>query len=203
MKKILLLVAIVCAARMVQAQGIIYGYFDPVAEYPLAAQWSLDFNGDGVNELQINSTTYDLGLDWTSTYFTLSGTAQSLTPIYQGLSAGTVIGPDAGAWGNLTGSEIFSSEYNGQNDTSETSFALLSAAPYLPIAFEKSDGLHYGWVRFETNGLFGFEDWAYETAPNTPIAAGAVPEPSTWTLLAAGAATLLLRRKFRSARQFN
>ena len=200
MKKFLfpLLTATLLDARLVQAQGIIYGYFDPVAEYPIAAQSSLDFNGDGVNELQINFTAYDLGVDWTAIYYSLSGTAQSLSPIYQGLSAGTIIGPDTGDWGNLTGSVIYWSDYNGQNNTSTTDFALSSESPYLPVSFSLADGPHYGWARFVTdNGLFGFQDWAYESDPNTPIAAGAVPEPSTLALLAAGAVTLLFRRKGR------
>ena len=42
---------------------------------------------------------------------------------------------------------------------------------------------HYGWIHIEN--LFGsnwgqISDWAYETRPDTPILAGAVPEPSTW-----------------------
>ena len=141
---------------------------------------------------------YDLGMDWTAIYCSLSGTAQSLSPIYQGLSAGTAIGPDSGAWANLPGSMIYWTEFNGQNNTSQTGFALSSEAPYLPVSFTQTDGLHYGWARFVTNnGLFGFQDWAYETAPNSPITAGAVPEPSTWALLVAGAATLFYRRKGR------
>jgi hypothetical protein len=189
-------VLMLAATGKAHAQGIIYGYFNPVAQYPLAAQSSLDFNGDGINELQINYAFYDLGLDWTSMDCSLGGTAQSLSPIFQGFSAGAAIAPNAGVWADLSGSLIYWSEFNGQNNSSQTHFALSSASPYLPIDFDLSDGVHYGWVRFQTNGFFGFQDWAYESEPNTPIAAGTVPEPGTWVLFSSGIfAVQILRRK--------
>jgi hypothetical protein len=182
MRKILLLIAMLLVARMIQAQDIIYDYFDPVSEYPLAAQSSLDFNGDGINELQINFSAYDLGPNWTSMYFTLSGPAQSLSPFLQGLSAGTTIGTSSGEWAELSGPVIYWSSYNGQTGDSQEQFALSSDAPYLPVRFALDDGVHYGWVRFTTDSLIGFRDWAYESSPNTSISAGAVPEPSIFAL---------------------
>lgn len=56
---------------------------------------------------------------------------------------------------------------------------------YFGVRFYTQDGLHYGWVhaRMSNQGtnasIFEFTpvilDWAYETRPNMPIAAGAVP----------------------------
>src|ERR1019366_10241710 len=100
----------------------------------------------------------------TSMNCSLGGKAQSLSPIFLGLSAGAAIAPDAGVWADLGGSLIYWSEFNGQNNNSQTHFALSSDSSYLPIAFYLSDGVHYGWVRFETNRFFGFQDWAYESA---------------------------------------
>jgi hypothetical protein len=40
--------------------------------------------------------------------------------------------------------------------------------------------------------------YAYETAANTAIAAGAIPEPSALALLAAGGGALALRRRRNS-----
>ena len=182
-------------AGKTHAQGIVYGYFDPVNEYPVIALSSLDFSGDGINELLINYTFFNSS-SVSDTACWLTGTAQSLSPGFQGLSAGAAIGPDTGVWAGLSSSTIYFSAFNRQDNSSQTHFALSSASPYLPIDFDLSDGVHYGWVRFQTNGFFGFQDWAYESEPNTPIAAGAVPEPGTWVLLSSGIfAVQILRRK--------
>jgi hypothetical protein len=58
---------------------------------------------------------------------------------------------------------------------------------YYPIRFLIDDDYCFGYARFTffatTEGSIGtagivLHDWAYESSPNTPIAAGAVPEPS-------------------------
>lgn len=61
----------------------------------------------------------------------------------------------------------------------------------------------YGWARIDvlpdnagTATLFSF---AYESTPNTAIAAGAVPEPATLSILAAGGGAVALRRRRRNS----
>ncbi|MEI7733616.1 MAG: PEP-CTERM sorting domain-containing protein [Verrucomicrobiota bacterium] len=72
---------------------------------------------------------------------------------------------------------------------------------FIGLRFEIGGAMHYGWMEVynypgvPAGQIFG---WAYETDPNTPFIAGAVPEPSTWALLAAGAVLMFWRRK-RSA----
>jgi hypothetical protein len=81
---------------------------------------------------------------------------------------------------------------------------------FMGIHFQIGSDWHYGWVRirgrtagpsddgqqFYLNPPGSILDWAYETRPDTPIFAGAVPEPSTWALFAmAGIAVLALRRR--------
>ena len=70
---------------------------------------------------------------------------------------------------------------------------------FMGLRLQASDGTHYGWVRIDASIPIGggvIRDWAYETRPNTPILAGAVPEPSVGALLALGAALMWrLRRR--------
>ena len=67
---------------------------------------------------------------------------------------------------------------------------------YLGIRFNIGTELHYGWIRLKMDSVFpnlarGYvTEWAYNSVPNAPLAAGAVPEPSTWALLGLGAAAL-------------
>jgi hypothetical protein len=74
---------------------------------------------------------------------------------------------------------------------------------YLGLVLNLPDGPHAGWADIEWRGLenpaviFGF---AYEATPREPIFAGAVPEPPSLVLLAAGAAGLAVLRCKRARR---
>lgn len=62
------------------------------------------------------------------------------------------------------------------------------------LMFDRDDDtLHYGWMRFTlpAAGAGTLVDYAWETTPDTAILAGAVPEPGSLALLAAGLAGLL------------
>jgi hypothetical protein len=70
------------------------------------------------------------------------------------------------------------------------------------FAFETGGDTHYGWATLNIDltlpGTVTISQWAYETSPNTAIAVGAVPEPSSLALLALGAggvAAWRLRKK--------
>jgi len=81
---------------------------------------------------------------------------------------------------------------------------------FMGIHFQIGSGWHYGWVRIR-GGRWGDEltlrppawilDWAYETRPDTPIFAGAVPEPSTLALLLGGGVLMVWFRRKRNARR--
>ncbi len=59
-----------------------------------------------------------------------------------------------------------------------------------------SNPCHYGWVQVVRTGFdLDALAWAYEDVPATPIAAGAVPEPGTLSLLALGAIGAISRRR--------
>ena len=89
---------------------------------------------------------------------------------------------------------------------------------YIGVEFMAADGVHYGWIKyigfsvyqfpvFGPNGeLLGYvngvnepggvvNEWAYESTPNTPIVAGALPEPSRAMLLLLGIISILHRRR--------
>ena len=76
-------------------------------------------------------------------------------------------------------------------------FAGLSSA-YIGFNLVDNGNNYYGWMQVSNplNDVYGdIVDWGYESSPNTPIEAGAVPEPSTWGLLMLGAILFFVKRK--------
>ncbi|MEO8351461.1 MAG: PEP-CTERM sorting domain-containing protein [Chthoniobacteraceae bacterium] len=94
--------------------------------------------------------------------------------------------------GLLAGTDGFGGHYFGL-------FAFIRA--YAGLRFEIEGKQHYAWLDLHNaligGGGVGFKvhGWAYETEPDKPIAAGAVPEPHTAILLFAGVASVLVRRR--------
>jgi hypothetical protein len=71
----------------------------------------------------------------------------------------------------------------------------LSPAGLLGLRLQSGVDNYYGWIRVHGDDII---DWAYESTPNTPIIAGAVPEPAAWLLIVAAAAIMAgwkLRRR--------
>lgn len=75
---------------------------------------------------------------------------------------------------------------------------------YVGLEFLRGGNIHYGWIQldcetFYNNGGYVL-DYAYELRPGAGIFAGAVPEPSTWSLFFIGLLSIaLFTRKFRAA----
>lgn len=76
---------------------------------------------------------------------------------------------------------------------------------YAGLQLQINGNTHCGWIRLGAplpfmNGGWIY-DYAYETCPDTPILAGAIPEPSTWALLVGGGVFMVwFRRKTNERR---
>jgi hypothetical protein len=126
------------------------------------------------------------------------------------LAPNALIGPSAGPWNNPktdTGGVLRrfrSGSRTGQWVTGQVGFA--------GVRISVGGGNYdYGWIRMEVQtdadgvpDILAVNDFAYQTTPNTAINAGAVPEPSTTTLMAlAGAGAAFLRRRRESKEVFS
>jgi hypothetical protein len=99
------------------------------------------------------------------------------------LSAGSHIGPsatfnDAQSLGSLkfiyTEFNLANSWFNGQR-------------AFVGIQTVDGSDAHFGWLDATyDNETLTVHSWAYESTPNTPISAGAIPEPSVTALITAG-----------------
>jgi len=72
------------------------------------------------------------------------------------------------------------------------------------VEFQRAGSTHYGWVLLYVAPDYPagqIEAWAWEMRSGVPILAGAVPEPSTWSLLIGGGVLMVLLRKKRSERK--
>lgn len=186
-----------------------------------------DLNGDGVDDfrlgldrflgLTVTTTTTSSGSTSSTTYYAGDGIA-SVSGLVPGnsilanasnrvrqLSSGATIGPG----GNFQDPAVMLRVYTSSFSATRTRGTWAPSVDGLAgVQFQIGGQTHYGWIRLHLGvgaetGLpneLTVRDWAYESIPDTAIAAGAiVPEPSTFGLgrLAAGAAGIaaLRRRK--------
>ncbi len=183
-----------------------------------------DVNSDGINDFTINfrfpnSTT--TGVIWQANLNPFSGSAATNSVVsYLGpfvryafaLTNGTLI--NAGSAFSTTATQItlgsryssggiptyyggFAAGPNGNGAVTPGTFA------FAGFRFTAADGTHFGWINLSVGpGSIDFVSAAWETTPNTGIAAGTgsvIPEPSTLAMLALGAAgvfgTAIKRRR--------
>ena len=116
------------------------------------------------------------------------------------LSAGTEIGPNAAGYGWFDGSYDMPLFTAARDSVTAGYFTGLESA-FLGFQFQGDGQTHYGWMRVGCP-LAGLNvgwiyDYAYETAPDTPIFAGAVPEPSALSLGILGLLALIVHKRLR------
>ena len=123
-----------------------------------------------------------------------SKTLTSSTYYVNSFVPGAVIGPGANEAGGarFAGRQVGADFYN-----------FVGIDKYVGLKWDIGGGnFNFGWARIDVsganNGTATLLSYAYESTPNAPIVAGAVPEPSTLALLAAGGGAMALQRRRRT-----
>ncbi len=204
MEKILLLTALVFAARMSEAEGIFHITFN--SNLPPA---SIDLDGDGQDDFSVSWCGYFIGtMDVPQSFATTHWTLEVLSGGSIGMgdgggvAAGTVIDAASGFWGAPGTGDMLASllEYPRQNRADWTGVLAPVASGLIAVSFTAQDGFtHYGWIRFRhlheppaaDGGFFEFgpriAEFAWNTVPNEAIKAGQISEPVSFTANLTGA----------------
>jgi hypothetical protein len=158
--------------------------------------WDLDNGGVLDFELKIGTANK---VDYSRISVLGDGTGIAERPTQPGTAErfldGEVIG-GAGAFAAIT--SLYS-------ETNPTTFAWTPPMRgYLGLRIQLNNNTHYGWadVTLNKTGADAYSNtlhaYAYNDAPNQPIVAGAIPEPTTAALLVAGAAGASALRRRRA-----
>ena len=221
MKTLITLILFTGLALRTHAQGIVYfscGAGIQVGSRLTEGEFTMDMNGDGTMDFRFVSATPFSGgfyLEPKNQNRILGYPSDAMASAYKvrRLGSGNDISAAAAPsleWvgykpqplSSVTGPYLLSSFGIGDSG-GEFAPVGLGQPPegYVGIRFFAADGLHYGWIRVR-GGYFNdgtILDYAYNSVPGQTIAAGAVPEPSTWALMGLGLAALCLLRKRSSA----
>ncbi|MEQ9455031.1 MAG: PEP-CTERM sorting domain-containing protein [Phycisphaeraceae bacterium] len=168
--------------------GIIYTPVEPavtLVPYPGSpSAFNIDFDNDGTPEGAIVNSSVNMQ----ARFFPPGRTLASGSGYYaRSFAPGAIIDGSASTTGgaNLMTNPNYGANFVGQGN-------------FLGYRFQIDGNTHYGWVQVDVSEnlenaiITGF---AYEATPDLGIAAGAIPEPTSLALLAAGAGALGLRRR--------
>lgn len=167
---------------------------------------SIDLNHDGIEDYRVVATgTVSLGFQMEGTTSNLvwsrptGGTdiGAFIVPLLFGTEIGTGL-PASDEW-TPTQQGMFGVIAPGFS-TYTFSGALglfIDQTAYAGLQFSVGDDVYYGWIMVQEIPALGgggiVLEYAYDTRPNMSILAGAVPEPTTWTLATLGCALLAWR----------
>jgi hypothetical protein len=174
----------------------------------LSSYLDLDFNG--TNDFRFELTWNDASEGQTHTQVSSLGSlpgvvdrgafgTQFPTTGAEALAAGFSIQPSLPAPPpNNTRSWSPNSQLADTN-VSVTDHGWWNGAAYLGVRFAEADGNHYGWISMSaTSSSIDIYSFAYETTPDAPILAGAVPSPGAGGAILMAAAGLGVRRARRA-----
>lgn len=211
-RSLALLAAVLAVASTASGQGTIV-YHQPDTPVSFAPVPGFDFrpvdlNGDGYADFTFDSTSFtstELDPQLGNRVLMLPEPPPDLGGYVEPLPVGIEISADS-AQGGLVW-------YDGSGPFGGATLSAcaspfgcvgpwLGQTAYAGVELRFNGQSYYGWLRiahFEFSNGGTLLDWAYETRPDTPILAGAVPEPSAFTLFAVGSIAIwFVRQKKRS-----
>lgn len=173
-------------AQQAADAAIIYTDLDPDLEAQQGSTPEINIDNAGDFEVAIITTGGNIQVRdaYDGNILTASGTYYVV-----GFDAGDLIGPassEVDDGGAHLAANAGVSRFDGEQK-------------YVGVEFLINGNTHYGWVRFNIDSTSPYHgivyDYAYESTPDTAITAGAIPEPGSLALLAAGAGAMALRRR--------
>lgn len=171
-------------------------YSGPV-NYPIAQFTStlFDLDNDTFNDILLSNYVFGGGNYQGASVQYAPGqivVSNASFPFYvSALNAGDYIGPSA-LGVTFSGALAYASNANSEFDNASDKF--------IGLSFPSGGNTLFAWIRVDIDnaaGTFVVKDYAYDTT-GSPITAGAIPEPGTLGLLAAGAVGLGAMRRRRN-----